>query len=321
MEKKQETKKTKSLTQKAKKIRSIIMMTLLCVLMMSAATYAWFTLSNTAKATNLTMTVGDTTGLQIAQDTGSGPGTFGSSIAFEKIDGKLLPATTTNGSTFQKPKYNDNGEVEGLEDVVTSETGREYFVGNTTQDMPKNTQDGVSENAKDGYYMQYTFWLKSLGADATVKLAPGNGISDGTFSGAGTYTGTYLLAKNVDNYKAVPASTAVRISFVPTADAKSRDTTVYEPNSNLPKSSISLVEGADFAKTASGTSIPAAVASTIKHNGDGTATETNGYVVQLTKDTPAKITLNVWIEGTDPQCVNQISAKNLIGQLVFTKEE
>ena len=151
MEKKQETKKTKSLTQKAKKIRSIIMMTLLCVLMMSAATYAWFTLSNTAKATNLTMTVGDTTGLQIAPDTGTGAGTFGSSITFNDIKGTILPATTSNGINFFKPIYGDDGEVSSTEATT------EYL-------DEKNT-----DTNKEGYYIQYTFYLKSLGADSDVK--------------------------------------------------------------------------------------------------------------------------------------------------------
>lgn len=42
-------KRQKNIVQKAKKIRSMVMMSLLCILMLSAATYAWFSLSNTAK--------------------------------------------------------------------------------------------------------------------------------------------------------------------------------------------------------------------------------------------------------------------------------
>lgn len=315
MEKKQETKKTKSLVKKAKKIRSMIMMTLLCVLMMSAATYAWFTLSNTAKATNLTMTVGESTGLQIAEDNSGTAGTFGSSIAFEAVKGKLLPATTNDGRTFQKPHYNDDGEVDGVETVNNDE----FFVGNTLD--AASADPGISsDTTKEGYYIQYAFWLKSLGSDAHIKLVRGTGISDGLYIDSGTYTGTYVLAKTVDEDKKVPASAAVRMSFVPTS-AKSTGTTVFEPNSNLPAQNIVLSEGADYAKIADRAEITNVVGSTIMHNGDGTVTATNGDVVELTKNTPTKITLNVWIEGTDPQCVNQISAKNLIGQLVFTNKE
>ena len=296
MEKKQETKKTKSLTQKAKKIRSIIMMTLLCVLMMSAATYAWFTLSNTAKATNLTMTVGDTTGLQIAPDTGTGAGTFGSSITFNDIKGTILPATTSNGINFFKPIYGDDGEVSSTEATT------EYL-------DEKNT-----DTNKEGYYIQYTFYLKSLGADSDVWLKAGSGISDGIWTENGSqYSGTYMLAKEVDNAKKVPASAAVRMSL--TVDGSQTASSIFEPNIDIANPE-GLVAGTDYAKN----SVSDPIESTITQNKNGTM-NTNGVAVHLSKDTETKIVLNVWIEGTDDQCVNQISAKNLIGQLVFTKEK
>ena len=102
-------KRQKNIVQKAKKIRSMVMMSLLCILMLSAATYAWFSLSNTAKVSNLTMTVGDVTGLQIAPDENGHAGTFGSSIDFSTITGKLLPATSQDGKNFFKPYYNEDG--------------------------------------------------------------------------------------------------------------------------------------------------------------------------------------------------------------------
>lgn len=316
MEKKQETRKTKSLTQKAKKIRSVVMMTLLCVLLMSAATYAWFTLSKTAKATNLTMTVGETTGLQIAEnkieDGNDKAGTFGSSIAFDKIDGKLLPATTEDGKTFKMPEYNDNGEVMSLKEVTT-----EYFKGNTLDSLTSDHTDGVTESASDGYYMQYIFWLKSLGAPSTVKLAPGDGITDANGKYVNGAKGTYLLATEV-NENDPPASAAVRISFNPGTNATDQTISVFEPNCDCVVKNG--VEGADYAKLASGFSIPTPKASTILHYMDGRI-KTEGFVIKLPKDEAVKVTMNVWIEGTDDQCVNQISAKNLKGQLVFTKEE
>lgn len=297
MEKKQETRKTKSLTQKAKKIRSVVMMTLLCVLLMSAATYAWFTLSNTAKATNLTMTVGDTTGLQIAPDNGTGAGTFGSSITFNDIKGTILPATTSNGINFLKPIYDDDGSVS------STEAATEYL------DVKND------DTNKEGYYIQYTFYLKSLGADSDVWLKAGSGISDGTWTADGSqYNGTYMLAKEVDNDKKVPASAAIRMSL--TVDGASTVSSIFEPNNNI-ENPAGLEKGMDYAEN----KLTLTVASpTIIQDKSGKMT-TNGVAVHLLKDKATKIVLNIWIEGTDAQCVNQISAKNLIGQLVFTKEE
>lgn len=317
MEKKQETKKTKSLTQKAKKIRSIIMMSLLCVLMMSAATYAWFTLSNTAKATNLTMTVGDTTGLQIAEDNNGSAGSFGSSIQFDAINGKLLPATTIDGYTFMKPKYDGNGDVSEVEPIGENE----YFEGKTSDIDSTTSSSDPSGNKKEGYYIQYKFWLKLLGADnatADIKLAEGTGSADGVYSDSNkdNYKGTYILSKAVDETKKVPGSAAVRMSFT---TGSTTTEAVYEPNTDI-ANPVGLVKGADYAenKLGSGT-YP--VASTIKRNAAGTVTDTDGKVITLTANTNTLITLYIWIEGTDDQCVNQISAKDIIGQLEFIKPE
>lgn len=306
MEKKQETKKTKSLTQKAKKIRSVVMMTLLCVLLMSAATYAWFTLSNTAKATNLTMTVGDSTGLQIAVDTSTGDneshGDFGSIIKFQDTVGKLLPATTTDGENFMKPDYNDAGEVKA--DLISA---NDSYI-----------EMGNSDQNKEGYFIKYSFWLQSLGKDASVKLLEGNNLPDtGKYveSNKEDYTGTYVLSK--DDISEISGAAAVRMCFVSTKDS-TKTTAVFEPNADI-KRPDTLKEGTDYAKD-NNTTGEATV--TVKHDKKGKVyNSTNGVIINLKANTPARISLYVWIEGKDDECVNQISAKNLIGQLVFTKEE
>ena len=295
MEKKQETKKTKSLTQKAKKIRSIIMMSLLCVLMMSAATYAWFTLSNTAKATNLTMTVGDTSGLQIAPDDGTTEEQlkFGSSIEFADVKGKLLPATTTDGESFLKPDYDDDGSVKT---TLLEVDANEY--------LPMDN----AETEKEGYYILYTFWLRSLGTDSSVKLVEGNGTS----------TGTYVVYNKPDNQSSDPAVSgagAVRMSFVSSKDS-TKKVAIFEPNKDLPTPE-GLKAGTDWAlDNSTGT----ALTPTVSQASNGTI-ESNASIIELKADTPTKITLYVWIEGKDPQCVNQISAQSLKGQLVFTNKE
>ena len=122
-----------------------------------------------------------------------------------------------------------------------------------------------------------------------------------------------MLAKEVDNAKKVPASAAVRMSL--TVDGSQTASSIFEPNIDIANPE-GLVAGTDYAKN----SVSDPIESTITQNKNGTM-NTNGVAVHLSKDTETKIVLNVWIEGTDDQCVNQISAKNLIGQLVFTKEK
>lgn len=324
-EKKKQKEKTKSITKKAKKMRSIVMMSLLCVLMLSAATYAWFTLSKTAKVANLTMTVGEATGLQIAPDAGANgghtPGTYSGVLTFGddgttfgtdgkyKITGKLLPATTTDGKDINKPKYNTDGEVMGVEDIDAAD-----ILTNTT-----------TNTAEEGYYYETTFYLKTLGSTATnvvLKASTTALPSDGKVTATYSNTGTYVLsndingAKNTTNYL---GSRAIRISLTDAAGT----TLVYEPNCN-----VVGIEGtqAAYATDENGNKVSmTAVTTTSAQSSSGgwmTSSDSGWVEGKQTKYLNVKtddtlITMRIWIEGTDNECVNEISLDDIIAQLQF----
>lgn len=306
MEKKQETRKTKSLTQKAKKIRSVVMMTLLCVLLMSAATYAWFTLSNTAKVGNMTMTVGDVTGLQIAPDNNGSAGEYGSVIDMTNIlkgDGVLLPATSTDGKNFLEPIYDDNGQVKDVK--------------STTTKLPL-----ISNGTDKGYYIEYKFWLKSLGNSndtVDIKLKRGTNIpEDGKFPSAEATqpAGTYVL-NNSEIKDSIQGSAAVRMSFVP---EDSDSVAVYEPNNDI---EASKAEGSSTRARDIRTTGKTPIAATIPQKKDGEIVKsdtTYKNIVSLQGGMEKQITLYIWIEGTDAQCSNEIAMKNLKAQLQFTTD-
>lgn len=279
--------------KKVKKIRSTIMMLLLCVLLMSAATYAWFTLSNTAKVSNLTMTVGDVTGLQIADDTDSAnkkpaDNEWKQATNAVTFKGKLLPATTTNGTSFLKPVYNENGDVSGT--------------ASTTEKLDKNTEDINAE----GYYIEFYFWLKALGkagGQTTVKLDEGKSLNNGIYPEAQNPSGTYSLSKENGVSDVLP-SAAVRMSLVNGEDVK-----VFEPNFDFNTSASQKATDSRLSTDAK--------ASDIQQNIDGTFASASTNVLTLQNNTPTRITLYLWIEGTDPQCGNEIAAKDIISQLKF----
>ncbi len=292
-------KKKKKIVKKAKRIRGIVMMTLLCVLMMSAATYAWFTLSNTAKIANLTMTVGEATGLQIAKDTGTGAGTYGSVLQFDdgttpiyKITGKLLPATTADGKTFLKPTYNDDGEVSGTESTAESD-----ILSNLT-----------TSPESEGYYYETTFYLKALGNQAVnVQLKAGGDLpANGIAAVQNTATGTYVIAKNgTTDGKGYYGFQSIRISL--TAGEK---TIIYEPYSDIHGTNGTA------ATLASGVTItPATVTS--QQKSDGTWNATQSKQLTLTGNADTLVTMRIWVEGTDQDCVNEISLDDLLAQIVF----
>ena len=301
-------KKKKKIVKKAKKVRGIVMMTLLCVLMMSAATYAWFTLSNTAKIANLTMTVGEATGLQIAKDVGTGEnhtaGTYGGVLTFGdsedgrlyKITGKLLPATTEDGITFKKPVYNEDGLISKVEATQNN-------------DILKNN----SADDAEGYYYETTFYLKALGSNPVyVQLKEGTNLPEnGIFDASKGSTGTYVLGANGKTKKSeYYGSQAIRISLTAGTNPDPIKTIIYEPNSN-----VSGTDGTSAEKV-SGLTINRAT-STSKQldtgSWDGNQTET----LKISNTDGTLVTMRIWIEGEDPDCVNEISLNEIVAQLVF----
>ena len=88
---------------------------------------------------------------------------------------------------------------------------------------------------------------------------------------------------------------------------ESGNSIVYEPLSDATISGTT-----DSAKD---DSEAVAITSTDKQATDGTINPRSGRLEIQTTDT--KITMQVWLEGTDPQCVNQIMADQIVGQLAF----
>lgn len=309
-----EKKKPKSITQKAKKVRSIVMMTLLCILMLSASTYAWFTLSNTAKVSNLTMTVGDVTGLQVAIDKaavkqGTGAGTYGNELSFGaagteaelyKITGKLLPATlTASGTSIQKPVYDPNGsgDVTGVDDVTDTEI------------LKNGSADTVT-----GYYYETTFYLKAMGKDIDVKLANGVGLAGtGIQKTDASENGTYVLNKATQTATGKDGyigARAVRIWL-----SAGSDEIIYQPNSDLSNSGGQTYTTATDRRTDKNVKVV-----TDSQSAAGSFGSSQGKL-SLKANADTLVTLRIWIEGTDPSCGNEISLEDIIAQLQFEEKK
>lgn len=297
---KNEKKKIKSITKKAKKIRSIVMMSLLCVLMLSAATYAWFTLSDTAKVSNLTMTVGDVTGLQIAIDNGTAPGIYGNELKYGEgeaasygINGTLFPATLINKTDgIKKPVYDPAGSG-AVTDVAAVETA----------EILKNDSDPSAT----GYYYETTFYLKSLGKNIAVQLKKGENLGN-TGVQVGTETGTYVL-NNIEQSSSGNGSTHIGAKAVRIWLTDGTNSIIYQPNSDL------IADSNTYTLAEDKRSVRTTEAPTDVQSADGTfSTQGN---LSLTANTDTKITMRIWIEGTDEFCGNEIKLEHIIAQLQF----
>ena len=296
MKKQTTEEKKRKMIQKAKRIRSIVMMALLSLMLLSAATYAWFTLGNQARVSNLTMTVSEVTGLSIAlpESNGSAPSDeskWSGKIEFEdsEFKGKLLPATTSDGKKFSKPVYNEEGKVSGIEDTESADK------------LDKSNSD----DNKEGYYYETKFYMRSRGKEGKIKLVKGENLTN-----KDTRKGTYTVVDTRDSKSGnVNGAAAIRISL--TAGDK---TAVYEPCANVSDTGVSAeLEGYT----------PNVVASTAKQNSDGnfTTSDKNSEVLfTLKKDEATEVTLRIWVEGNADQCVNEMQLQKLVAQLQFIAE-
>lgn len=311
-------KQKKKVTKKAKKARSVVMMLLMCILLLSAATYAWFSLSNTARVNNLTMTVSEANGLRVALDKGSTPAEqdWKGSISLDSdngynVLGLLKPATTANGKDFYRPVYNDEGEVSDLTQDGVVELNKEN----------KDPKSGKTNTATtEGHYCKYTFYMQSLKEDANVRLVAGKDLANAS------RTGTYLVqkedaqkdAKNQSN-----AAAAMRISIY----AGDSNYGIYEPAANVEvsgtkseadkKSGYDTKVGGELKYSTQPQNYPDG-----KFTGTGaTSTGNSNTIITLKKNEATLVTLYIWIEGADPNCVNQIQLDDLQMQLQFEKDE
>ena len=307
------TKKQSKGVRRARSMRNVVMMVLICALMLSAATYAWFTLSNTAKVANMTMTVGEVTGLQIAPDYNAGgdtgePGVYGSVLAFGtkyedsvdstkavtyEIKGDLLPATMLKTNLMKKPIYAEDGtgEVISVEALGTAD-----WMGN----------DGITDNTYYAY--KTTFYLKALGdEDYTIQLAE----RTGTLTKAGVYqegiSGTYILNKKDNDTDTFIGADAIRIRL----DANGQ----------------SMIYAVDNVTGQSGTTAPTKdgyLGGTVESATNAQAsngTFTSNGTITLTGNEDTRVTMTIWIEGTDVDCANEMSLDDIIAQLQFEKVE
>lgn len=297
----EENKKKNPDNERKSKLVSAILMAFVCVVMMGGGTYAWFTMSNTARVNSLKLNVAAEGNLRIAK------ANKGDYANWQNVENNvtwydenetvktLYPCTADTSLTMKKPLYSSETNVKGLVDI----------------DIVNNSSD------KDVYYLEQKFYLfmdegeNGKGEKYNVCLVQ-NG---NTINADDELNGTYFTAGD----KSGAAANCARVSFQ-AGEAKA----VYEPNSDVTIEGIE--EGTNIASTSYGVYTP--FESKHKQSKDGAFTHVNGAVAPLntgdsdalftiTGNTPTEVTVRVWFEGTDDQCYNEIQLKNIVAQLKF----
>ena len=299
---KENMKKTSADRERRKKLTNAILMAFVCIMMMSGATYAWFTMSNTAKVTSLKLNVAAEGKLYVGKVLG---GTKNSALTkvtwfgdanMEEEDmatvQTLYPCTTEDGKTMKKPVYSSETVVGSVENIDTS-----------------------NQTEKDMYYLEKTFYLYMDEGDGNTGT---NKTYDVCLEKTDThYTdGTYFKSDVAQSGIA-----CVRISFEANGlgnNANNKQAIkVYEPNSDKSLNSSNKA-------TKAGVTI---FNPTYKQNSSGNFLDTSGSqetttgdsetLFQITGDTETAVVIRVWFEGQDDDCCDEIAMQQIEGQLKF----
>lgn len=283
---------------------------LVLLILLTAASYSWFSLSKLNRVSNLSLYVNAPVGMRIAASPDAEE--WGQQLAYQDLvseSSPLRPVTwSEKDQKFYAAAYNFSGQLTGEWHPLTDELN--------------------SNGSRDSYYCVATFYGKT---DERVKvsLAPAAAAEEGK-SG----TGTYLIGKtlwdseNIANYNGgFGAETAVRIGFRITKLDKSFSPLdeptlfyIYEPNSNFHADSSEgyvttpSIDGTDSLvpharlitqdATVWKESVPVEKGVVIHQFG-----EFNGEtdLFSLETDETVKIQLYIWLEGQDVDCRNASS--------------
>ncbi len=257
------------------------------------ATFAWFTSQNTAKVNKFDLTVQDATGnLYIG-------------LSEETVSQAPVAIDTSTGA-YENLKLTH----------VTSEDG-----------ITLNTKEGPAATANKDYF-QVKLWFMSttdvkVYLEDTSKLtcaspnADNDLLLDGTArTTAGANYGPSLAS---DGKITTNAANAARVSFVDSATGKiwEPQPTAGYPTKNLAEDYEKYLTSGTWSVTESPTNTPAtATVEKVAKTADA-GTITGKELFSLTANEAKEITINIWLEGKDGDCLNSIFADVISTTLVF----
>ncbi len=285
-------------------LKTKLLMCLLYLAVLSTATYAWFTMNNKPKVLNLALTAAGAGDLLIADDLGGGPGEYGEELdlkgarhAVPMDEVTLNPATTTDGKTFYEPIYTglavtDVKEISDLDELNKNYVYEKTFYLRAGSIKSNSGARRPSANPK-------SYFIMLVGPELG-----GEEISGSEIRQADGVTST------------VPGDTAansIRISF----EVEGQEMAVYEPNSDT--------HNRDTEKAIDNVKDTYGNYETLQQTRDGNfVAGENGnskemFIIDEEQD--VKVTMRVWMEGTDEDCTNSNEMDEIIGQIQFISAE
>ena len=315
------TNEKKNTSAKKKLIPAVAMLTTSAV-MLSTATYAWFTMSREVEVTGikLTATTPQTIEISLGQATTSNTLTHGVEATAPNSDdmwthtaatgsvyqdfGKLIPVSSVDGfNMFYTEKATENGKK--VSDVPNPFTKAETAVGWEFKEGGKSAETGAvvnaAENDGSGYYLDIPVWFRTTSTDAVtlgLEVEIKNSSDDDTKS---------VLYK------------AARVAILP--ETKSAQKVFSETGAKYYKDGKAVATaGATLA--ASYGDVSAATEATVS-GGKVTTPDASTQVATVTASTgtgyggAVKYYIRVWLEGEDEACWNANAGQDFVINLKF----
>lgn len=315
------TNEKKNTSAKKKLIPAVAMLTTSAV-MLSTATYAWFTMSRKVEVTGikLTATTPQTIEISLGQATTSNTLTHGVEATAPNSDdmwthtaatgsvyqdfGKLIPVSSVDGfNMFYTEKATENGKK--VSDVPNPFTKAETAVGWEFKEGGKSAETGAvvnaAENDGSGYYLDIPVWFRTTSTDAVtlgLEVEIKNSSDDDTKS---------VLYK------------AARVAILP--ETKSAQKVFSETGAKYYKDGKAVATaGATLA--ASYGDVSAATEATVT-GGKVTNPDATTQVATVTASTgtgyggAVKYYIRVWLEGEDEACWNANAGQDFVINLKF----
>lgn len=315
------TNEKKNTSAKKKLIPAVAMLTTSAV-MLSTATYAWFTMSREVEVTGikLTATTPQTIEISLGQATTSNTLTHGVEATAPNSDdmwthtaatgsvyqdfGKLIPVSSVDGfNMFYTEKATENGKK--VSDVPNPFTKAETAVGWEFKEGGKSAETGAvvnaAENDGSGYYLDIPVWFRTTSTDAVtlgLEVEIKNSSDDDTKS---------VLYK------------AARVAILP--ETKSAQKVFSETGAKYYKDGKAVATaGATLA--ASYGDVSAATEATVT-GGKVTNPDAATQVATVTASTgtgyggAVKYYIRVWLEGEDEACWNANAGQDFQINLKF----
>lgn len=315
------TNEKKNTSAKKKLIPAVAMLTTSAV-MLSTATYAWFTMSREVEVTGikLTATTPQTIEISLGQATTSNTLTHGVEATAPNSDdmwthtaatgsvyqdfGKLIPVSSVDGfNMFYTEKATENGKK--VSDVPNPFTKAETAVGWEFKEGGKSAETGAvvnaAENDGSGYYLDIPVWFRTTSTDAVtlgLEVEIKNSSDDDTKS---------VLYK------------AARVAILP--ETKSAQKVFSETGAKYYKDGKAVATaGATLA--ASYGDVSAATEATVT-GGKVTNPDATTQVATVTASTgtgyggAVKYYIRVWLEGEDEACWNANAGQSFTVDLKF----